>query len=51
MTQWLTCGNSSVGRALASQAEGREFEPRFPLVKKRQSVEFHALPFFYLINY
>lgn len=24
-------GNSSVGRALASQAEGRGFEPRFPL--------------------
>ena len=27
----VTCGNSSVGRASASQAEGREFEPRFPL--------------------
>ena len=25
-------GSSSVGRASASQAEGREFEPRFPLV-------------------
>ena len=25
------CGNSSVGRALASQAGGREFEPRLPL--------------------
>ncbi len=24
-------GNSSVGRALASQAEGREFESRLPL--------------------
>ncbi len=24
-------GNSSVGRASASQAEGREFEPRLPL--------------------
>ncbi len=24
-------GSSSVGRASASQAEGREFEPRFPL--------------------
>ena len=24
-------GNSSVGRASAFQAEGREFEPRFPL--------------------
>ena len=25
------CGNSSVGRALASQAGGRGFEPRLPL--------------------
>ena len=25
------CGSSSVGRASASQAEGREFEPRLPL--------------------
>lgn len=25
------CGNSSVGRVEASQASGREFEPRFPL--------------------
>lgn len=25
------CGSSSVGRALASQAEGRGFESRFPL--------------------
>jgi hypothetical protein len=28
------CGSSSVGRASASQAEGREFEPRFPLKVK-----------------
>ena len=27
----IYCGNSSVGRALASQAEGREFESRLPL--------------------
>ena len=27
------CGSSSVGRASAFQAEGREFEPRFPLHK------------------
>ncbi len=27
----LTCGSSSVGRALAFQAKGREFEPRLPL--------------------
>ena len=26
-------GNSSVGRALASQAGGREFESRFPLIE------------------
>ena len=25
------CGSSSVGRAAASQAEGRGFEPRLPL--------------------
>ena len=29
------CGNSSVGRASASQAEGREFESRFPLKQKK----------------
>ena len=28
----LKRGNSSVGRALASQAEGRGFEPRLPLI-------------------
>ncbi len=27
------CGSSSVGRASAFQAEGREFEPRLPLQK------------------
>ena len=27
----LTSGSSSVGRALAFQAKGREFEPRLPL--------------------
>jgi len=27
----MKCGNSSVGRALASQAKGREFESRLPL--------------------
>lgn len=31
------CGNSSVGRALASQAGGREFEPRLPLFRKSSS--------------
>ena len=28
------CGSSSVDRASAFQAEGREFEPRLPLYKK-----------------
>ena len=31
-------GNSSIGRASAFQAEGREFEPRFPLHFFRGSV-------------
>ena len=30
----LTCGNSSVDRALAFQAGGRGFEPRFPLTTR-----------------
>ena len=30
------CGSSSVGRALAFQAKGREFEPRLPLRKVYQ---------------
>ena len=29
---YAQCGNSSVGRASASQAEGRGFEPRLPLM-------------------
>ncbi len=29
----ITCGSSSVDRASAFQAEGREFEPRLPLKK------------------
>lgn len=31
-------GNSSVGRASASQAEGRGFESRFPLSGSRQDI-------------
>ena len=31
------CGSSSVGRASAFQAEGREFEPRLPLKTKSVS--------------
>ena len=30
----LSCGSSSVDRALAFQAEGRGFEPRLPLLVK-----------------
>ncbi len=32
-TFFFYCGNSSVDRALAFQAGGRGFEPRFPLKK------------------
>lgn len=32
------CGSSSVGRALASQAKGHEFEPRLPLSLLRKRV-------------
>ena len=31
LTLHRKCGNSSVGRASASQAEGHEFESRLPL--------------------
>ena len=31
---YYVCGSSSVGRASASQAEGRGFESRFPLNEK-----------------
>jgi hypothetical protein len=34
--KWTKCGNSSVGRASASQAEGRGFESRFPLKQKKR---------------
>ena len=34
------CGNSSVGRAAASQAAGHEFEPRLPLkIKTNDKME------------
>ncbi len=32
----LICGSSSVDRALAFQAKGREFEPRLPLNVKKE---------------
>ena len=38
-----TCGNSSVDRALAFQAGGRGFEPRFPLTCCNRSVVAHFL--------
>ncbi len=41
-------GNSSVGRASASQAEGRGFESRFPLTKK--AVLFRQLFLFYGVS-
>ena len=34
----VTSGSSSVGRASAFQAEGREFEPRLPLMGRDSSV-------------
>ena len=40
------CGNSSVGRALASQAEGHEFEPRLPLIMKALIVNRLAIEVF-----
>ena len=39
------CGNSSVGRASASQAEGREFESRFPLKKTAVAAGYGGLSF------
>lgn len=35
------CGSSSVGRALASQAGGRGFEPRLPLFKTLKAGKLH----------
>ena len=35
VVNYRTCGSSSVGRASASQAEGRRFEPGLPLWGKR----------------
>ena len=34
---FLLSDNSSVGRALASQAEGRGFESRIPLLKRKNT--------------
>ena len=42
---FVKCGNSSVGRASASQAEGREFESRFPLKKTAVAAGYGGLSF------
>ena len=46
----IYCGSSSVDRASAFQAEGREFEPRLPLKKPRKSFSrffcIHTFPTF-----
>ena len=45
------CGSSSVGRASASQAEGREFESRFPLhIDIRLSVDKIGNLFLFMID-
>lgn len=44
----MQCGNSSAGRALASQAEGHEFEPRIPLTKEEAVSQKEYGLFFYL---
>ena len=44
------CGNSSVGRALASQAEGREFESRLPLIENQSLTGFACKRFFRLVE-
>ena len=41
-----SCGSSSVGRALASQAEGHEFESRLPLIMKALIVNRLAIEVF-----
>jgi hypothetical protein len=43
--QFSTGGSSSVGRASASQAEGREFESRFPL-KRNQFITSFVMNWF-----
>lgn len=49
------CGSSSVGRAWASQAQGRGFEPRLPLTfmtEMHEKKERHreSLSFFLIMN-
>ena len=43
-----SCGSSSVDRASAFQAEGREFEPRLPL-KKQKNLDENSPRFFLFI--
>src|SRR5690606_17164242 len=40
--QWIARGSSSVGRASASQAEGRGFESRLPLSRRASAVKVTA---------
>ncbi len=42
------CGSSSVGRVKASQALGREFEPRLPLSTTPKRVVFYYIVFRFL---
>ncbi len=35
------CGSSSVGRAWASQAQGRGFEPRLPLIQTKSTHHYY----------
>ena len=41
------CGNSSVGRAQPCQGWGREFEPRFPLMRRKAVEEISSIAFFF----
>jgi hypothetical protein len=44
-------GSSSVGRASASQAEGRAFEPRFPLLKIKGLQQRNCKPFLFVAGF
>ena len=43
--QCTKCGNSSVGRAQPCQGWGREFEPRFPLLRTAFGCLFYFISF------
>ena len=46
----INCGSSSVDRALAFQAEGRGFEPRLPLSKKK-TIQIEWFLFLYVYQF